>query len=355
MKGYKAFNKGLICKNKKYAENTIFEESEAIPCRSGMHFCENPMDMLKYYELVSEDGEIPEFAEVESLDTPKTYDAEKFCTKKLEVHEKISFEKFIDACMNSLLERIDNISSENNYCSFIPSENFWESELRLVNQEDCSRINNSEYYARLTNLGKNSKLISTGDHSSLINIGDDSKLASLGHTSHFANAGNRTQIINSGKYLKLANSGSHSLIANSGMCASIANAGYFSQLANSGNESDIANSGINSRIANSGDYSRIANSGDSSRIVSDGNRSQIISAGDHSCINSKGEHSIVCCTGDFSIVKAKKGSWITLAEWEYKDGEKVPKCVKTEYVDGERIKEDTFYMLRDGKFVEVKG
>lgn len=31
----------------------------------------------------------------------------------------------------------------------------------------------------------------------------------------------------------------------------------------------------------------------------------------------------------------------------------VPTCVKTEYVDGEKIKEDTMYSLKDGEFVEV--
>ena len=55
------------------------------------------------------------------------------------------------------------------------------------------------------------------------------------------------------------------------------------------------------------------------------------------------------------MVKASVGCWITLAEWKY-DGEKdrnVPACVKTEYVDGERIKADTPYTLKDGTFVEV--
>ena len=62
-----------------------------------------------------------------------------------------------------------------------------------------------------------------------------------------------------------------------------------------------------------------------------------------------------------SRAKAKKGSWITLAEWvrtDYEDEKGfciwIPKCVKTEYVDGERIKEDTFYKLVDGEFKEVE-
>lgn len=46
MKGYKGFRKGLICKDKQYAENKIFEEPEANICVNGMHFCKNPMDVL---------------------------------------------------------------------------------------------------------------------------------------------------------------------------------------------------------------------------------------------------------------------------------------------------------------------
>ena len=62
-----------------------------------------------------------------------------------------------------------------------------------------------------------------------------------------------------------------------------------------------------------------------------------------------------------SIARAKIGSWITLAEWVKTDiadekGSYIwkPKCVKTEYVDGKRIKEDTFYKLVNGEFEEVE-
>ena len=61
------------------------------------------------------------------------------------------------------------------------------------------------------------------------------------------------------------------------------------------------------------------------------------------------------CAGNSSIAKAKIGSWITLAEWKWSDEKirDVPVCVKTEYVDGENIKADTWYQLKNGKFVEV--
>lgn len=91
------------------------------------------------------------------------------------------------------------------------------------------------------------------------------------------------------------------------------------------------------------------------------NYAKIGSSGDSAKITSKGKHSVVMAAGYQSQAKAKKGSWITLAEWARGDDKDkkgflvwIPKCVKTEYVDGERIKEDTFYELVDGEFKEVE-
>ena len=96
-----------------------------------------------------------------------------------------------------------------------------------------------------------------------------------------------------------------------------------------------------------GDYAQIGSSGDSAKIGS---------SGDYAKIDSSGEDSVICCAGNRSAIKAKAGSWITLAEWEYSDekGKFIPRCVKTEYVDGEKIKADTWYRLKNGKFVEAE-
>ena len=95
--------------------------------------------------------------------------------------------------------------------------------------------------------------------------------------------------------------------------------------------------------------------GYSAQIGSSGNSAKIGSSGDYAQIGSSGEASVICCAGDGSIVKAKLGSWITLAEWEYSDekGRMVPQFVKTEFVDGEKIKADTWYKLFNGEFTEV--
>lgn len=213
MKGYKGFNPDFTCKGKQYAENTVFEEPEAEVCKSGMHFCENPFDVLDYYDLVRADGTPNEFAEVEALDDLKTDDEKKFCTKKLKIGVKLGLSGFIMACVDFVLEKTVN---------------------------------------------------------------------------------------------------------------------------------DMPESAIDS--------------GYSAKIGSSGDSAQIGSSGYYARIDCTGEDSVICCAGHGSVVKASAGCWITLAEWKY-DGEKgraVPVCVKTEYVDGERIKADTPYMLKNGEFVEVE-
>ena len=97
------------------------------------------------------------------------------------------------------------------------------------------------------------------------------------------------------------------------------------------------------------------NEKDYARIGSSGYSAQIGSSGDYAQINSTGDDSVVCCAGKGAIARAKKGSWITLSEWKYSDEKRryIPICVKTEQVDGERIKEDTWYKLEGGEFVEA--
>ena len=101
---------------------------------------------------------------------------------------------------------------------------------------------------------------------------------------------------------------------------------------------------------------QIGSSGYYAKIGSSGYSAQIGSSGDYAQIDSTGEDSVIMCAGNSSIAKAKVGSWITMAEWKWSDEKNhdVPVCVKTEYVDGDNIKADTWYQLKNGKFVEVQ-
>ncbi len=283
-KGYKAFEKGLVCKNKQYAENTSFEENKAVICKSGMHYCVNPFDVLDYYPLVDENGDFSDFAEVEALEEPVTDDNRKFATSKLHIGAKLSFKEFITAAINFLREET---------VKDMPKDN-----------------------------------VSSGDYA---------------------------QIGSSGDAAKIGSSGDYAQIGSSGHYAQIGSSGYYAKIGSSGHYAQIGSSGYSAKIGSSGDYAKIGSSGYSAQIGSSGYSAKIGSSGDYAKINSEGEDSVICCAGHGSKVRAKKGSWITLSEWGYSEekGRYTPKCVKTEYVDGEHIKEDVFYMLKDGEFTEV--
>ena len=131
--------------------------------------------------------------------------------------------------------------------------------------------------------------------------------------------------------------------------------GDSAQIGSSGNYAQIGSSGDSAQIGSSGDYAKIGSSGNHAQIGSSGDSAKIGSSGYYAKIESTGEYSVICCAGNNSMAKAKKGSWITLSEWKYSKEKKrnIPVCVKTEYVDGERIKEDTWYRLVYGEFREV--
>ena len=93
-----------------------------------------------------------------------------------------------------------------------------------------------------------------------------------------------------------------------------------------------------------------SSSGNGAQIGSSGNYAQIGSSGDRAQIGSSGNRAVVSAIGVNSMIKAKIGSWITLAEYDEK---RKPICVKSAMIDGENLLPDVFYILRNGEFVPI--
>ena len=339
MKGYKGFNPGLICKGKQYQENTVFEEQKAIICEKGMHFCENPFDVLDYYDLIRSDGTPNEFAEVEALDEPKTDDKKKFCSRKLKIGVKLGLSGFIKACVDFVLEKTINE---------MPSAN--------VDSGNFAKIGSSGNFAKIGSSGDCAQIGSSGNFAKIGSSGNSARIGSSGGSAQIGSSGGSAKIGSSGGSAQIGSSGNFAQIGSSGGSAQIGSSGNFAKIGSSGDCAQIGSSGDSAQIGSSGDYAQIGSSGGSAQIGSSGGSAQIGSSGGYARINCTGSDSVICCAGNGSVVKAPIGCWITLAEWEY-DGAKeryVPVCVKTEYVDGERIKANTPYTLENGEFVEAE-
>ena len=223
MKGYKAFDKGLVCRGKQYAENTVFEEDEVVICKKGMHFCAEPMDVFDYYPPESE------FAEVEAPDGAETDDNRKYVTKKLKVGSKMSLKELISAQV-----KID--------------------------------------FAKAKEEGNGS--YAQGD---------------WGHA---------------------------------------------------------AAQGFKGHAAAQGDEGHAAAQGFKGHAAAQGFKG-------HAAVG--GKDAIAAAFGIEGKAKACLGSWIMLAEWVLMGGGWHIKTVKTAKIDGEKLKADTWYMLKNGEFEEVEG
>ena len=100
-----------------------------------------------------------------------------------------------------------------------------------------------------------------------------------------------------------------------------------------GDFAPIGNSDNWVQIGSSGDYAQIASSGDDTQIVSSGNNVQIASSSGRAQIVINGSNAVVSGIGRNTMIKGRKGTWITLAEYDEQEN---PICVKSGIIDGEK-------------------
>ena len=181
---------------------------------------------------------------------------------------------------------------------------------------------------------------------------DGAQIGSSGDDAQIGSSGDDAQIGSSGNWAQIGSSGNCAKIGSSGDWAQIGSSGDDAQIGSSGDDAQIGSSGDWAQIGSSGNNAQIGSSGDDAQIGSSGNWAQIGSSGNCAKIDSTGNKSVISAIGAFSAVKASKGSWITLAEYKIVENHYEVDFVKTEYVDGKKIKDGQFYCLYNHEFRE---
>ena len=145
---------------------------------------------------------------------------------------------------------------------------------------------------------------------------------------------------------RATNTGDRSAATNTGDRSAATNTGYQSAATNTGDQSAATSTGYRSAATNTGDRSAATNTG---------YRSAATNTGDRSAATVEGEESIAIATGIESKARGALGCYIVLAEWEQDENcDWHIKTVKAHKVDGETVKPNTFYKLKDGKFTEAE-
>ena len=314
MKGYKGYEKGLICRGKQYAVGEIFEEDSAEICKNGMHFCKNPLDILDYYPLIDTNGNLTEFTEVEALDEPKTDDGKKFCTKKLKIGAKLSLSEFIKASFD------------------VTCENIKDDAEKSADAETCGDC--------ATLAGGNGAKLAGGNGAKLAG-GNYAKLA-----------GGYNAALAGGNGAKLAGGDCATLAG--GDCATLAG-GNGAKLAG-GNYAKLAG-GYNAALAGGngaklagGDCATLAG-GDNAKLA--GGNGAKLAGGD--CATLAGGYNAKLAGGNGALIVGDKGSVAkggigSVILLVSRDGDRKITAYKAIKIDGKRYKADVYYTLsEDGK------
>ena len=316
MKGYKGFNKDMTCRGMQYEEGKIYKmEEEPKCCKRGYHFCENPIDCLGYYSpnesiyrQVEATGKISK-----DEDTSDT----KIATNEIKIGAKIDFQTMVKMAIEFTYKHCTKKGKGNN------------------KRSDKSVASNTGYYSVASN---------TGNYSVASNTGDNSVASNTGYKSVASNTGNYSVASNTGYKSVASNTGYKSVASNTGDNSVASNTGNYSVASNTGDNSVASNTGYKSVASNTGYKSVASNTGDNSVASNTGN---------YSVASNLGQKSISSCLGVRGQASGKKGTWLVVAEWiQDEDWNWEVKEVKTVKVDGKKIKEDTYYTLEHGEFVE---
>jgi len=160
---------------------------------------------------------------------------------------------------------------------------------------------------------------------------------------------------NTGDFSAAANTGYRSAATNTGYRSAATNTGYYSAATNTGYYSAATNTGYRSAATNTGNHSAATNTGYRSAATNTGNYSAATNTGDYSAASVSGNDSVAIASGYKSRAKASLGSAIVVAERGEWDGHTYPLVgIKAAIIDGEVLKPDTFYTLKNGEFVEVE-
>ena len=100
---YKAMNPDMTCRGKKYEVGKTYSEDKADCCNKGMHACENPFEVLRYYPMKDN----PRFFEVEcGGEISKSDEGSKLACTELTVKGELNFAGMLKATLDAVFRRV---------------------------------------------------------------------------------------------------------------------------------------------------------------------------------------------------------------------------------------------------------
>jgi len=306
MRAFKGFNKDLTCRGYQYEEGKEFHTERAECCDTGFHACEYPLDCFGYYDPAHS-----VFHEVElSGEMDKSNDNTKVCATDIKIGARLSIAGLVKMAIDFTMSKVNKEAGSDERHGFASATG---------------------------NCGASS---ATG------NCGASSATGYKGASSATGNCGASSATGYKGASSATGNCGASSATGYKGASSATGNCGASSATGNCGASSATGNCGASSATGNCGASSATGYKGASS--VSD-------------------PTGVAVAWGHEARAKGCKGAHLILSDWKYvgarySDGDYMDPYDKESWeltgakmvvVDGEKIKEDTYYRCIEGEIVEV--
>jgi len=163
---FKGFDKEMKCRGYQFEiGKTYHHDGEVKACISGFHSCENPLDVLNYYSLISDDGQLNKFAIIKASGSISRHgDDTKIASATLTIEAELKLPELVKSAIK------------------------WIADACTTTEPAAS-----------------------GNYSKLAASGYSSQLAASGYSSKLAASGNSSKLAASGNYIQLAASGNSSI------------------------------------------------------------------------------------------------------------------------------------------------
>ena len=315
MRAFKGFNKDLTCRGYQYEEGKEFHTERAECCDTGFHACEYPLDCFGYYDPAHS-----VFHEVElSGEMDKSRDNTKVCATDIKIGARLSIAGLVKMAIDFTMSKVNKEAGSDERHGFASA---------------------------------------TGDYGASSATGNYGASSATGYKGASSATGNCGASSATGDY------GASSATGNCGASSATGDYGASSATGNYGASSATGYKGASSAT---GDYGASSATGDYGASSATGNCGASSATGYKGASSVSDPTGVAVAWGHEARAKGCKGAHLILADWKYvgarySDGDYMDPYDKESWeltgakmvvVDGEKIKEDTYYRCIEGEIVEV--
>ena len=288
MKVYKGTDENMVCRGKQYVPGEMATEEKAKPCECGLHACEMPLDVLKYYP-----PNCSRYfdAEADDVSDERSSDDSKIVAKKMTLKAEIGIPGLVKAQVEYIKKQIG-----------------FDDAIKRADDEKENHATGDQGAASAT--GYRGAASATGDQGAASATGDRGAASATG---------------------------------------------YLGAASATGDQGAASATGYLGAASATGDRGAASATGDQGAASATGYQGAASATGYLGAASATGKSGIALAAGCECKAKGALGCAICCIERGRWNGETYPiLAVKAAIVDGETVKPDTWYMLKNGEFVEAE-